>query len=188
MNEEAYFYGLRTIARARTMEALNQKILADGGTAEWDGTKLASVDEEAIESAENVWPKYYSDKTHHGFDKAWSSIWYHANLQPSNFNLAIWQERGGERILQGLAIGSTSEGKKHLTLNWVERNFGPDYHRFGILLPVLHCMEEYAALLGCERILIKNPIDPSVYSRYGYESFNIRKSKSDFLSKEVPYG
>lgn len=189
MNEEAFFYYLRTVARARTMEALNQHIKKDGGAVDWHGTTLASIDTEAIEYAEKSWPDHYADSTHHGFKKAWSSIWYHTSLQPSNFNLAIWQERSaGKRVLQGLAVGNTSEGKKNLTLNWVERNFGPDYCRFGILMPILHCMEEYAALIGCERILIKNPVDPPIYRRYGYAPFKIRKSKTVFLTKEIPYG
>lgn len=170
------------------MKALNQKILKDGGASTWDGTKLATISQDAIEYAEEIWPGHYSPETHTGFKKQWSSIWYHTNLQPSNFNLAIWQDLNGKEVLQGLATGRTSEGKEHLTLEWVERNFGPEYTRFGILIPTLVCFEEYAKLLGCRRVLIKNPVDPSKYTRFGYKSFTISKSTTDFLSKEVPNG
>lgn len=190
MRDEAYYYGLRTIARKNTLDRLNHRIKRDGGAQVWDKTELASVSDEAIEYAETTWRTYYSSdpNSHLGFSKAWSSIWYHANLQPSNFNLAIWQTFDGKKVLQGLAVGQSSEGKKHLTLTWVERNFGPEYTRFGILVPTLMCFERYAQLLDCERVLIKNPIDPTKYTRYGYEPFTIRKSTTDFLSKEVPYG
>lgn len=188
MHEDAYYYGLRTVARARTMEALNRRILKDGGTSTWHGTRLASIDTKAIEYAERTWPSHYSRATHSGFTKPWSSIWYHAQLQPANFNLAIWQEVNGENVLQGLAVGGPSSGRQHLTLNWVERNFGPEYTRFGVLIPVLMCFEEYASLLGCERVLIKNPVDPNKYKRYGYERFELPKSTTVFLSKEMPNG
>lgn len=188
MNEEAYFYGLRTIARKRTLDAINCRIMRDGGAVEWDNSTLASIDDEAVQFAEQEWPKFYNEQTHEGLAKPWSSIWYHANLQPSNFNLAIWQEFENKKILQGLAVGSTSEGKEHITLNWVERYFGPEYPRHGILIPVLLCLENYAALLGSQRILIKNPVDPSKYKKYGYAPFRIRKSCSEFLCKEIPNG
>ena len=111
MNEDAYFYGLRTVARKRTMDALNRRTQVDGGAADWNGTTLSSITEDAIEAAETEWKTHYSELTHAGFDKAWSSIWYHTSLQPSNFNLAIWQRIEGRDILQGLAAGTTSDGK-----------------------------------------------------------------------------
>lgn len=188
MHDDAYYYGLRTIARQRTLDAINCRIMKDGGAVEWDKSTLASIDDEAVAFAEEEWPKFYNAATHQGFKKPWSSIWYHASLQPSNFNLAIWQVLDGRKILQGLAVGNTSEGKEHLTLNWVERNFGPEYPRHGILIPVLLCLENYAALVGSQRVLIKNPIDPSKYTKYGYAPFSIQKSSSEFLCKEMPNG
>lgn len=188
MHEKAYFYYLRTIARDETIRLMNERMLRDGGADVWNGTKLASIEDEAVDYAEKTWPKHYSDNTHLGFSKAWSSIWYHTELQPSNFNLAIWQTINGEEVLQGLAVGTTSTGKKHITLNWVERNFGPEYHRFGILVPILMCFERYGQLLGCDKVLIKNPVDPNKYRRYGYNSFIVRKSSMNFLAKEIPNG
>jgi len=176
------------IARSRTMDALNARIVRDGGASIWQGTTLASINEDALLFAESEWPKYYSEDVNPGFSKTWSKIWSTTSLQPSNFNIAVWQSVGGRDILQGLAVGNTSEGKRHITLNWVERYFGPEYTRFGVLIPILHCLEEYAALVGSERVLIKNPVDASKYERYGYASFDIRKSASSFLSKEVHHG
>jgi hypothetical protein len=188
--EEAYYYGLRTIARKRALDDLNSRIMRDGGAAIWQGTKLASITPDAIDYAEQIWPKYYGSHTHNGFSKQWSSIWYHAQLQPARFDMAVWQEVGDDRILQGLAVGRASSGREHLTLNWVERNFGPEYTRFGILVPVLLCFEHYAHLLGCQRTLIKNPVDPSVYERYGYAAVKLQGSDSTavHLAKELNDG
>ena len=186
--DEAYHYELRTIARKRALDQLNSMIVSYGGAVTLNGTTLASINEEAIEYAEDVWPKYYGEDTHPGFAKPWSSIWYHAQLQPSRFDIAVWQEVGNQRVLQGLATGSRSHGNSHLTLNWVERNFGPEYTRYGVLIPILSCFEHYAHLLDVDRVLIKNPVDPSKYERYGYSPFGISGSTTLFLGKEMKNG
>lgn len=187
-NEEAYFYGLRTIARKRALDEINSKILAFGGANTWNGTTLASIDEEAIRYAEETWPKYYGSNTHLGFAKPWSSIWYYARLQPSRFDIAVWQVFGDQRVLQGMATGTRSHGNSHLTLNWVERYFGPEYTRYGVLVPILSSFEHYAHLVDVDRVLIKNPIDPSKYERYGYEPLRISGSTTLFLAKELKNG
>lgn len=186
--DDAYYYGLRTIARKRALDDLNPLILAAGGASVLDGTSLASVDDEAISYAEKVWPTYYGLATHPGFAKAWSSIWYHAQLQSSRFDIAVWQKVNGVKVLQGLAVGTRSSGNSHLTLNWVERNFGPEYTRFGVLVPILSSFEHYAYLLGVDKVLIKNPVDPSKYERYGYKPIRIKGSTTLFLGKEISYG
>lgn len=185
--DEEFYYGLRLIARQRALEELNALILRHGGAGMWNGTTLASIDDTAIEYAETIWPKYYSalPYSHRGFTKPWSSIWYHARLQPSNFNVAVWQEFDGRRVLQGLATGTRSSGNANLTLNWVERNFGPEYHQGGVLMPILACFEHYARLLEVQRVLIKNPVDPSKYTRYGYAPMTIKGSTTEFLGKEM---
>lgn len=186
--DEAYYYGLRTIARMRALDELNKLILSAGGASILDGTSLASIDDDAIRHAETVWPRYYGTATHPGFSKAWSSIWYHAALQPSRFDIAVWQNVDGTKVLQGLAVGARSSGNSHLTLNWVERNFGPEYTRYGVLVPILSSFEHYAHLLGVDKVLIKNPVDPSKYERYGYEPIRIKGSTTLFLGKEMSDG
>jgi hypothetical protein len=84
-----------------------------------------------------------------------------------------------------MALGKPSSGKTHLTINWVERSFAPTYLRGGTLLPILACAEEYAKLLGCKRVLIKNPIEPSKYARYGYAPYRLRNVSSAYLCKEL---
>lgn len=88
LNENAYFYGLRAIARARTMENLNNRVLVDGGAVELNGTILSSIDEEAIAYAETEWPKFYGESTHFGFSKPWSYIWY---TPTCNHPISTWQ-------------------------------------------------------------------------------------------------
>lgn len=188
MNDNNYYYALRIIARKWALDQLNRRILCDGGATLLHGTTLASITDEAITYAEEVWPKHYGSTTHSGFVKPWSSIWYHTQLQPSNFNIAVWQDFGERRVLQGMAVGTRSSGNSHLTLNWVERNFGPEYTRYGVLLPILLSFEHYARLLDVDKVLIKNPVDPSKYERYGYTAVKIKKSKVDFLGKELKNG
>lgn len=186
MDSEAYYYGLRTIARKRAMDEINCRISRDGGASAWNGTDLASMCDEAVQYAETIWPEYYNEK-HQGFEKSWSSIWQHAQYQPARFDIAIWQTFNGSRILQGMATGTASSGREHLTLNWVERNFGPEYLRFGVLVPILLTFEHYGRLLGVNKLLIKNPVDPSIYKKYGYAPMTIKGAKSDvaFLGKEI---
>jgi hypothetical protein len=78
--EEAYYYGLRTIARKVALDEINERVKTEGGATIWNGTLLASVDAEAIAYAEDIWPKYYDNDTNPGFEKPWSSIWYHAQI------------------------------------------------------------------------------------------------------------
>ena len=82
-------------------------------------------------------------------------------------------------------MGRPSNGKTHLTINWVERSFAPTYLKGGILLPVLACAQEYAKLLGCKRILIKDPVDPKLYERYGYSPYELRRVRAAYLCKEL---
>jgi len=86
-----------------------------------------------------------------------------------------------------MALGKPSNAKSHLSVNWVERSFEPTYFRGGILLPVLACAEEYAKLLGCQRVVIKDTVDPEDYGRYGYAPFMIPKV-GEFLAKEMGHG
>lgn len=187
MDEEKYFYALRAIARKQTLDELNERIRRDGGAATWDHTELASVSDEAVDYADNVWPQHYRHDTHPGFCKPWVQIVAQSRLQPSRFEIAVWQTVGGVRALQGMATGTRSSGNEHLTLNWVERNFGPEYTRFGVLMPILSSFENYARLLGVQRVLIKNPIDPSKYERYGYLRVSV-KSPTLFFGKEMNDG
>lgn len=185
--DAAYYYALRALARNDAMKKLNARILRDGGAAEWDGTSLASIDDEAVFDAETEWPRWYGESTHHGFVRPWPKIWAQAQLQPANFNVAVWQEVNNERVLQGMATGTASSGREHLTLNWVERNFGRTYLRFGVLIPILLCFEGYGRLLGARKLLIKNPVDEMKYKRYGYADVEIHKSTTRYLGKEISY-
>ncbi|WP_299838959.1 hypothetical protein [uncultured Paracoccus sp.] len=185
--DEAYYYALRALARKDAMMRLNARILRDGGAQEWDGTSLASINDEAIFYAETEWPKWYGEKTHYGFVKPWEKIWNHTQRQPANFNVAVWQSVENQNVLQGMATGTASSGREHLTLNWVERSFAPTYLRFGALIPVLLCFEGYGRLLGVRRLLIKNPVDEAKYKRYGYVDVEIHKSTTRYLGKEISY-
>lgn len=183
--DEAYYYALRAIARKRALDEINSRILRDGGASVWHGTTLASITDDAIEFATHVWPRYYSGQTHLGFVRPWENIWAQSRLQPSRFEIAVWQEVSGSKVLQALATGTRSSGNAHLTLNWVERYFGPEYTRYGALIPILSSFEHYAWLLNVDRVLIRNPVDPSKYERFGYVPHSIKGSRTEFLSKEI---
>ena len=178
----AYYYALQHEARARVRNALNAKVKPTDGLM-FRGLTLCSIlgpdVGDAIGFAEGEWPKFYGPETHHGFSRGWGDLAKAAWAAPDHFNLAIWQRVSDRSILVGLALGNPSHARTHLTLKWIERYFGPSPLAGRVLEVVLACAEEYAKLLGSERVLIKDPVDPTKYARYGYEPY---------AHPNVPYG
>ncbi len=183
--KHAYYYALKTAARKIVVEDFLTAIRRDPAASPWYGMVLGSINKPALDQARLEWPKYYAKSTHYGFLESWETL--HRKFQPipSHFDLAVWQRMEDGDVLQGLALGKPSDGKTHLTLNWIERSFAPHYLKAGILLPVLACAEEYAKLLGCKRILIKNPVDPDKYHRYGFQPYRLPRVKAVYLYKEL---
>lgn len=182
-----YYYALKSEGRSRIVGALNTYVAKAPGRHPWDKVTICSINDEAIEYARLEWPKHYSPSTHEGLPYSWERLWHKFVARPSFFDLAIWQDVDGVKVLQGMALGKPSNGKTHLSINWVERNFGPTYRRGGILLPVLGCAEEYAKLLGCKRVIIKTTFDVSSYERYGYHVTSL-KQVGNYPVKELSYG
>lgn len=190
----AYYYALQNIARERTAESLNRRMLRSGDIKRWDKLTLCSIvgsePGDALEFVENVWPRYYGGDTHYGFAQKWPALIYKSLNDPDHFNLAIWQEIDGTQVLVALALGHPSRKRTYLTIKWIERFFGPNYLSGRALWPILTCAEEYARLLGCEKVLIKDPVDPSKYERYEYENF-VHPGVSFggcYLGKDMRYG
>ncbi|MDR7039415.1 hypothetical protein J2X36_004191 [Methylobacterium sp. BE186] len=183
--KHAKYYALRTASREAVAESFLVKIRRSQHASSWNGVVFGSIDKGATDCARLEWPKHYSDQTHRGFSESWETLHRKFLPIPSFFDLAIWQRIEGQLVLQGMALGKPSDGKTHLTLNWVERSFAPDYLRGGVLLPILACAEEYAKLLGCQRVLIKNPVDPAKYERYGYSPYALRRVRATYLCKEL---
>ncbi|MGY4306394.1 hypothetical protein ACVIJ6_003637 [Bradyrhizobium sp. USDA 4369] len=180
-----YYYALKNHSRGLVVKSLNNKIKAYGARENWDALTLCSIDMDAVAFARTEWPKFYGPETHNGFQVSWERLYYKFAHRPSYFDLAIWQTIGGTRVLQGLALGQPSNGKTHLVVNWVERSFAPTYFKGGILLPILACAEEYAKLLGSERVLVKDAVDPAKYGRYGYSEYKLAKARASYLAKEL---
>lgn len=183
----AYYYVLKAEARRIVAEALNRKNEEAGTSDAWSKVSLASIDQEALDQARLEWPKHYSDQTHNGFQHSWETLYRKSCVRPAHFDLAIWQIVDGKRVLQGLALGKPSNAKTRLALNWVERSFAPTYLKSGILLPVLACLEEYGKLLGARHVVIREPIDPEKYGRYGYARQRL-KAVGKVMMKELSYG
>lgn len=183
--KHAYYYTLKNQARRKVASSLNQKIKEAGNREAWDSLTICSINSKAIEYARLEWPKHYSLETHLGFDFSWERLTHKFQNNPAHFDLAIWQSVGGQDVLQGLALGKPSSGKKNLNIHWIERSFAPNYFRGGILLPILACAEEYAKLLGSEQIVIKNAVDPAKFERYGYAAFG--NPKDCQLVKEISH-
>lgn len=172
----AYYYALQSEARERVQKALNARILRHNGSlANFDRLTLCSIASpqmpDALAFADTEWPKFYGKETFEGFGKRWHDIvlpMYHAI---DIFDLAIWQEVDGEKVLAAMAVGEPSHARTHLTVKWVERFYGKTYIGGRVLMIILACAEEYAKLIGCERVLIKQPLAPHKYARYGYEVY-----------------
>jgi len=125
----------------------------------------------ALKFADEEWPKYYGGETFNGFGIPWHEIVDPKLADPDLFNLAIWQKIDGQNVLAALAIGNPSHARTHLTIKWVERFYGHTHIEGRVLWVILTCAEEYAKLIGCERILIKDPLAPHKYERYGYTAY-----------------
>lgn len=172
----AYYYCLQSEARSRVQLALNSRILRESGSlAFFDRLTLSSILSpqmpNALDFAATEWPKYYGPNTFNGFGKSWANIVIPSYQNPDLFDLAIWQEVDGNQVLAGLAVGCPSHARTHLTVKWVERYYGNTYVQGRVLFIVLACAEEYAKLLGSERVLIKDPLAPEKYERYGYQHY-----------------
>jgi hypothetical protein len=189
----AYYYALQNFARRRTAERINRRVLKSGDMRRWDNLTLCSIlgreVGDALQFAEDVWPQYYGDDTHHGFAMKWRDLVYKATNDPDHFNLAIWQKVDGEPCLVALALGAPSNGRTLLTLKWIERFFGENYLSGRALWPILSCAEDYARLIGCKRVLIKDPVDRRKYERYGYTDYKHPGVRfgGDYLGKEMAY-
>ena len=172
MSDLAYFYVLKSEARRKTMDAVNKRLLKSGSMKSWDKTTLCSIlgDEigDALAFARDDWPKFYGKSTHSGLSESWEALAYRYWPRKDHFDLAIWQEVDGKQTLVALAVGNPSRARTHLTVKWIERYYGPNYLTGRALWPILTCAEEYAKLLGCERVLVKDPVDSQIYERYGY--------------------
>jgi hypothetical protein len=187
-NPAAYYDHLKFISRQKVADSFIKRFRKTGGPHSWDIVTLSSVKKNALDFARIEWPKHYSNAPNfNGFPIGWPEIYHKFSYRPSFFDLAIWQHIAGEDVLQGLCIGRPSRGKTHLTINWIERSFAPNYFRGGILLPTLACAYEYARLLGCRRVLIKNPIDSDIYEKYGFTPFSLRGACGTYLGKELEH-
>ena len=181
----AYYYTLKTHARKHVVDSLNKKIIRVGSRDSWRAVTFSSINLEATKFARTEWPKSYGPTSHNGFAISWEQLLYKFAHRPSYFDLAIWQTIDNVEVLQGMAIGQPSNGKTHLVINWVERSFASSYLKGGILLPILACAEQYAKLLGCQRVLIKDAVDPQKYGRYGYTDYKLAKARANYLAKEL---
>jgi hypothetical protein len=78
----------------------------------------------------------------------------------------VLEERANRAILESrFLVGTHKCLLDQLTQNY-RRRFDAAHKAIlqtqgGILLPILACAEEYAKLLGCERVLVKDAVDPN---------------------------
>jgi hypothetical protein len=180
-----FYYLLRFKARERAVVALNKRIVREGQEGEWRGLTLASIDREAIEYAGTVWRRSYGPRTHYGFVRTWDELYHDYAPRPAHFGVAVWQTIEGRRVLQALGLGRPSSDKSVMSLDWVEKSFAPDYCLRGALLPILMAFEEYARLVGSAATVIKHPVDPGQFYRYGYTVSRRTDKSGAYLFKEV---
>lgn len=195
MDNKLYYYALNVEARSRTQNALNARILREPGSLQkFDRLTLCSIVSpdmpSALEFATEEWPKHYAPETFQGFGVSWYDIVVPKLSDPDVFELAIWQEVEGKQVLAALAFGNPSHARSHLTVKWVERFYGHTYVGGRVLLVVLSCAEEYAKLLGSQRVLIKDPLVPQKYERYGYTAFThpYVPHGGNYMAKELGNG
>jgi hypothetical protein len=138
----------------------------------WTGVTLSSINDDALDHARLRWPRNYDRTQTYGKPVSWDTLLHKFRARPSFFDIAVWRDIDGERVLQALALGKPNKKKTKLVLNYIEANLAQDAFKAGILFPVLAAAEHYAHLLGCSKVVIVKPVDHHVYRRYGYQPEN----------------
>jgi hypothetical protein len=179
-----YYYALRSSARIHVADKINSRTRGTKLRSSWDIT-IGSIDKEALDYSRVNWPKYYGPDTFAGLPHSWDKLFHSFSMRPSYFDLAVWVNHDTGRSLAGLALGRPSNSKRILTINWIERSFGPHYFSGGVLLPILACAEEYGRLIGSERVMLRDPVDPGVFERYGYHYVSRSGVAGRYLCKEL---
>jgi hypothetical protein len=165
----AFYYGLRSEARKRVVAALNRKARTEIALKRWASVIIRSIDQAALDYTRMQWPRDYQRTNYHGMPVSWETLLLKFSPKPSFFDIAVWQRIDDRDVLQGLALGKPNKSRSKLSLNFVETNTGEDYLQGGVLFAILGCAEEYARLIGCTKLVIKKPLDPAVYAKYGFE-------------------
>jgi hypothetical protein len=57
--------------------------------------------------------------------------------------------------------------------------------RWGVLLPILSCAEEYAKLIGATKVVVKDAVDPNRYERYEYGKVHLPHGGGEHPVKEI---
>ncbi len=187
----AYAYMLRQIARKRIIEAINQRCLRDGMISTWGGTTVCSIDGkdagDAFEYSGEIWASNTANAAVNKFGATWKDIYRKNVINPYLFDVAIWQQIGDNQVLVALAIGYPSNNRGHLTLKWIDINKNNNNIGGRAIWVILGCAEEYAKLLGCDKVLINEPVDPDIFNEYGYVRFrhpNVPNG-GNYLGKEL---
>ena len=180
-----YYQTLRLDARSKVVDALNRRSKQQPDKETWRGLSLASISQKATDYARLEWAKYYDGENRQPFAYSWEHLFLSYSMIPANFNIAVWQTVDGQEILRGMALGRPSKAMRHLSINWLERSYVQPKFKGGVLLPILASAEVYAKLLGCDRVLIKNAVDPSAFGQYGYAPSDQTPKGASYLSKEL---
>ncbi|WP_424981611.1 hypothetical protein [Maritalea sp. S77] len=183
-DHELFYQRLLQEAQKRAVDRFNRHLKSPDERKVWRGLTIGTITDEAIDIADNEWHEYYEDEGWCGFSISWQRLSYKFEPIPSHFSTAVWQEIGDEKILQGMAYGKFNKSKSALYVNFVERSFAPTYFKGGILLPILACAEEYALLVEAKEVRINEPLDASIYERYGYKAPDGDK-RAKYLAKEL---
>jgi hypothetical protein len=117
LHDVGYYYALRTGAREKVADALNDKFRETEGPAHTTRLTLCSIGSDEIDYARLEWPKYYAVGRHGGLPYSWEKLLLKFGPRPSYFDLAVWQQIDDQRVLQELALGRPSNRKTHLTIN-----------------------------------------------------------------------
>lgn len=168
---------MRYLAMAITAKDLTVFTATNGGEDIYHNIVLSHIESEelgsASEYAEKHWPaREWMTYSHQKDLVSWKSLARKASCDTDRFEVALWQRVNGEQHLVGLALGTPSNARKHLTIKWLDIRVGLSYTRRKPLPVILDCAEQYARLLGCNRVLIRQPNDSLVFKQYGYEPYH----------------
>jgi hypothetical protein len=168
---EARYEAFRQVAREQTQFELSGVL----PPSLFHGVNLQPIDDTAL----LVW-----GATWNGGNFQWPEIVHHFRKDTDRFEVAVWK---GEDLC-GLATGRVSHGLDNVTVHFLERRPGHTPLKGRIAQIVLDMADNYAKILGKQRVKIKDPWEGAIptYRGLGFSLAETIRSTT-YYARQVYY-
>jgi len=134
-----------------------------------DGLKFSLIQQDELLYYDRHWKDCPSRKAN--WD--WRSLSEKNKKHPDRFEIAVWFGN----TLCGLAIGTPSKSRSHLSLHYIEAYPVPQHPLRGWILPLVYdTATAYGLALGCQQLHLIEPL-PAMIPRYVALGFRLETPK-----------